>query len=284
MNARAVRPHVGDAIVVDEVGLESGVYGRYRLRSSYQPIFERVGRLLAPVAVEGLILPHLAGQPVSLRQFFSEIPPNDRLFIDSMCQALHLRNHRNIGVERLDLYFNYDPRADADLGMALREIRLMTHQLAEIGLDPRLLVCEITEAAALRPGVLAAIAAEMRRHGVRMAVDDFGAERSTLERIGPIRPDIVKVDGARFHTLCREPAAIRLFATVVTGFRQSGAKVLIEGIEEPSQLTQAIAVGADLFQGRLLGRPALVGTVFDETPLPLAEKLGADPNVLALFG
>ena len=34
----------------------------------------------------------------------------------------------------------------------------------------------------------------------------------------------------------------------------------------------------------LLGRPALVGTVFDETPLLLAEKLGADPNVLALFG
>jgi EAL domain-containing protein (putative c-di-GMP-specific phosphodiesterase class I) len=284
MNTRAVRPRVGDAIVVDEVGLESGVYGRYRLRSCYQPIFERVGRLLVPVAVEGLILPHLAGQPVPPRQFFSEVPADDRPLIESMCRALHLRNHHNIGVERLELYFNYDPRADADLEILLSEFRFMTHQLAEIGLDPGLLVCEITQAAALHPGVLVALAAEIRRHGVRIAIDDFGAEHSTLERIGLIRPDIIKVDGGWFRTLCREPAAIRLFATVVAGFRQGGAKVLIAGVEQPSHLAHAIAVGADLFQGLLLGRPALVGTVFDETPLLLAEKLGADPNVLPLFG
>ncbi|RUX99881.1 EAL domain-containing protein, partial [Mesorhizobium sp. M7A.F.Ca.US.005.03.2.1] len=33
------RRNVGDAIRVDEVGIEYGMYGEFRLRSAYQPIF-----------------------------------------------------------------------------------------------------------------------------------------------------------------------------------------------------------------------------------------------------
>ena len=33
------RRNVGQAIFADEVGIEYGVYGAFRLRSAYQPIF-----------------------------------------------------------------------------------------------------------------------------------------------------------------------------------------------------------------------------------------------------
>ncbi|TJV25776.1 MAG: EAL domain-containing protein, partial [Mesorhizobium sp.] len=49
------RRNVGEAIFADEVGIEYGVYGAFRLRSAYQPIFAPRGRFLKAVAVEGLI-------------------------------------------------------------------------------------------------------------------------------------------------------------------------------------------------------------------------------------
>jgi EAL domain-containing protein (putative c-di-GMP-specific phosphodiesterase class I) len=44
----------------------------------------------------------------------------------------------------------------------------------------------------------------------------------------------------------------------------------VEGIETPHHLKVAVEAGADLFQGFLLGRPALAGTIVDETPLSIA--------------
>ncbi len=285
MTTRAGRPaFVSDAIVVDEIGLESGIYGSYRLRSSYQPIFERRGALLFPFAVEALALPYLAGQPVPAEAFLAELPADDRLLVESVWRALHVRNHRNIGVDELQLFFNYDPQADADVEKFLTDLRFMAGRLAEVELDPKLLVCEIAQTAAPDTRLLVELAEEMRRRGLRLAVDDFGAGHSTLERVSLLKPEIVKIDGAWFRALCREPAAIKLFGSVVAGFQRGDAKVLVGGIEEPSHLGHALSAGADFFQGSFLASAAPVGTVFDETPLVIDEKLKLDPKVAPLFG
>ena len=131
------RRNVGDAIFADEVGIEYGVYGAFRLRSAYQPIFAPRGRFLQAVAVEGLIEPHRAGRPVAPRAFFDGVPAPDRLFVETMCRVLHLRNFRNIGVDGLDLFFNYNPLINDHLGRALAEIRLMTRHLDDLRPAPR---------------------------------------------------------------------------------------------------------------------------------------------------
>ena len=51
------RRDVAQAIRADEIGLEYGVYGAYRLRSACQPIFAPKDGNLVPVAVEALIQP-----------------------------------------------------------------------------------------------------------------------------------------------------------------------------------------------------------------------------------
>jgi EAL domain-containing protein (putative c-di-GMP-specific phosphodiesterase class I) len=260
------------------------VYGDYRLKSSYQPIFAPRDGLLFPVAVEGLISPQLAGQPVPSALFFGEVPPEDGLFIESMCRALHLRNHHNIGVEDLELFFNYDPCANRDLVKSLNEIAFMARRLKEISLAPHLLTCEINESAARDVDVLVRLVAEMRSHGIRIAIDDFGAGHSTLERFSVLQPEIVKLDGARFRKLAAHREAERLLGLAVRGFRAAGAQVLIEGIETTQQLAVALAAGADLLQGYLLGLPALVGTIFDTAPRSVAELLAADRKVIPLFG
>ena len=274
---------VGEAIFVDEIGIEIGVYGAYRLKSAYQPIFARVGDFMRPVAVKGLISPFLSGKPVLASEFFDKIPAHDALFVEGMCRALHLRNHHNIGADGLDLFFNYAPGANCDLEKSLLEIGFMVRRLNEIGLDPKQLVCEISDADAIDADVLQTLSLAMRGHGVRIAVDGFGVGDTTERQVELIQPDVVKIDGSWFRKVCLETAAIRLFGQLVSGLRIGGAKVLVEGIEDDDQLTIALAAGADLFQGFHLGRPALAGTVFDESPRALPKPRPSTGVVVPLF-
>ncbi|MFA6156958.1 EAL domain-containing protein [Mesorhizobium sp.] len=277
------RREVGDAIEVDEVGIEYGIHGEFRLRSAYQPIFAPRGRFLHAVAVEALIEPHRAGRPVAPRAFFDSVAAPDRLFVETMCRVLHLRNYRNIGVDGLDLFFNYNPLINDHRGRALAEIRLMTRHLSDLGLTPAMLVCEITEQAA-DDALLTRLVREIRRHGIRIAIDDFGTGHSTEQRVGMLNPDIVKIDGTWFSDFCRHAAAERFFRPLVSTLHDRGARVLVEGIENATHLRVALDGGADLLQGYYLARPALAGTVFEEEPLHTDALLGRDAKVIPLFG
>ena len=271
-----------ESILVDDNGIKYGIYGDFRLRSAYQPIFRREGATLVPFAVEGLVAPWLAGKPVPALQLFGAVPPQDKLFVEGMCRALHLLNHHTIGVERLELFFNFDPLVNCDLETSLLEIRLMAGRLSEIGLDPALLVCEVTEAQVHKGDVLSALMDEMRALGVRIAVDDFGAGHSTVERFALVKPDFVKIDGAWFRGLQDSAQSARLFPPVVTAFQELGAKVLVEGIETAGELQAALDAGVDCVQGFFLAQPALAGMGFDQTPRPISALLSGEAKIVTL--
>jgi EAL domain-containing protein (putative c-di-GMP-specific phosphodiesterase class I) len=275
------RRGVAEAIFADEIGIQFGVYGEFRLWSAYQPIFAPQGRALKAVAVEGLIEPRRVAQPMAPSVFFDSVPQADRLFVETMCRMLHLGNYRNIGADGLTLFFNYNPMINDHLGRALAEIRLMTRHLGDFDLQPGLLVCEITEQAA-DDRVLISLVSEMRRHGIRIAIDDFGTGHSTEERINLLAPDIVKIDGTWFAEFCRHAAAERFFRPLVSMLHDRGAKVLVEGIERATHLRVALDGGVDLLQGFHLARPALAGTIFNEEPLSIDALLGADNKVVPL--
>lgn len=278
------RRDVAQAIRADEIGLQYGVHGAYRMHSACQPIYAPRGDLLVPVAVEALLQPRLAGAAVSPQAFFGDVRAEDRLFVESLGRALHVRNYPFVGLDRADLFLNYDPLVNDHPGRALAEIRLMARHLGEHGLDASMLVCEITEQAAPDDGVLLATVREMRRNGFRVAVDDFGTGHSTEARVRLLEPDIVKIDGGWFAELCRHAAAERLFRPLLSLLHDQGAEVLIEGIERPAQLRVALDAGADLLQGFLLARPALAGTLPAAGPLALAELVRPSAKVVPLFG
>jgi EAL domain-containing protein (putative c-di-GMP-specific phosphodiesterase class I) len=278
--ARERRRNVGDAIFADEIGIEYAILGNYRLRSVYQPIFSPRDGMLVPVAVEALVQPHLAGKAVSPTAFFETLPQRDRLYAETMCRVLHLRNFRNLGVSDIDLFFNYNPQINVHAGRALAEIRLMAMHLGAIDLDPSQLVCEITEQAAPDDAALASLVREMRRNGIRIAVDDFGAGHSTAERLALIEPDIVKLDATWFQQLCQHPEAEQLFRPLVATLHARSIKVLVEGVETPHHLRIALEGAADLLQGFHLGEPALAGAFFDEGPQAIEALLGTPAKIL----
>lgn len=257
--------------------MQYGRYGDYVVRSAYQPIFDMSGDWLRPIAVEGLAAVFKHGERVACNEFFAATLKTDKLFIESMCKALHIRNFNQSGIEDLDLYFNFDPSSYTNLSTALGEVRFMVRRLDELNIDPRNLVCEITETAAVDDDILLELVRETRRHGIRVAIDDFGAGRSDWERCDLIEPDIVKIDAAWFQRLVGEQKTIKLLARLIEQFGERDIPALIEGVETPLHLQAALDAGAEHFQGYLIGRPALAGCHVSKHPISAASLLGAAP-------
>ncbi|WP_018350788.1 putative bifunctional diguanylate cyclase/phosphodiesterase [Longispora albida] len=126
------------------------------------------------------------------------------------------------------------------------------------------LVLEVTDHRVTRgSGALADRIADVRAMGVRVALDDFGAGHSSLAQLRTLPVDIVKID-----------ENLESLADIVVQLgRRLGLEVIVEGIEEPAQLTSLLAAGCELGQGYLLGHPMpaehLEALLADSDPPPV---------------
>jgi EAL domain-containing protein (putative c-di-GMP-specific phosphodiesterase class I) len=127
------------------------------------------------------------------------------------------------------------------------------------GLDPRQLTIEGTEQQAvadverLRKAVRA-----LRRVGFGFAVDDAGAGYASFSLIAALRPSVIKIDRDIVNGIARDDAKQALVDAFVSFGRRIGARLLAEGIEKRADLATVAALGVDLGQGYLLGRPSEV--------------------------
>jgi EAL domain-containing protein (putative c-di-GMP-specific phosphodiesterase class I) len=262
-----LRPrYVSDAITIEPGGLHVGRYGPFELRAAYQPIFRRSGTQLSLCALEGLVRPNIAGAPLSPAELFMQVDPEDRLFVECMCRALHLRNYVHATPGDLDLYINVNPAIYASVEVIEREFRFMFSILPTYGVSPSRLVCELVEHDALDPAVLSRLCDMFRDNGARVALDDFGSGSSGMDRYRSVRPDVVKVDGPLFRSMSRTSGGRRLLASMSSTFLRDGTSLLVEGIESAVDLDIALEVGADLAQGYGLGRPKVLPQHFAAVP------------------
>ncbi len=146
-------------------------------------------------------------------------------------------------------------------------------------------VLELTERSMLScPAEVLRFVSRARDEGVGVALDDVGADPGSLAMLDLVSPDVVKLD---LELVQRTPAReqARTLAAVMAYQERTGAAVLAEGIETPEHLDQAVALGADLGQGWLFGRPAALPTTsIRGTPLrlqPLPPRTGRTPFDIA---
>ncbi|MGN6300919.1 MAG: sensor domain-containing phosphodiesterase [Angustibacter sp.] len=146
--------------------------------------------------------------------------------------------------------------------------------LEESGLDPALLVLEITESAAVDD--LAATARRLhglRALGVRVALDDFGIGHSPLSMLRELPLDILKIDRSfvsQVHENARDAVIARL---LIDTAHTLGLTVCGEGVETRDQARQLLGLGCDTAQGWYFGRPA-------PDPNDVADRTGAVGTVL----
>ena len=276
------RARLDDAIIVDEIGIESGGYGIYRLRCRYQPVFVKRAQKLHAFAVEGIVTPYVAGDEVPIELFHGAAAEGDLDFIRQIDVALPLRNHRNLEAEGIDLFLNVAPSGKA-VDHLVGRLTLIADELAQADLQPGLVICCLNELAASDSASLTLLSDEIRRLGMRIAIGDFGTGRWTDEQIDVLQPDVVRIDGDWFRQVCRDAVTIRLFDSVVGRLRERCSKVLVAGIDSEMHLGVALRGRADLFQGSHLAPLAHTGTVLVDT-LSLREKLGTTAKIIPLYG
>ncbi|MBX3576582.1 MAG: EAL domain-containing protein [Rhizobiaceae bacterium] len=262
------------AILVDEVGIETGIHGHHRIRTAYRPVFRRLdGMQVEPVAVVGSGCPFLGGRPVDPLHFASALGGPERAGLDHLVRTLAVRNLRNLGADGISLFVDIDlacleggaPDCGGGDATALDRI-----------------VCCIPSASLLDRHDLVEHTLTLRAAGCGIAIGGFGAGPWDIACLQAVRPDIVRLDPIWFRRAASNPQASRLLVSLVGGLHDQGADILIGGIADAGEFQAALDCGADLFEGDYLGRPTLAGVGFDTARVPLGSLPGAS-NVVPLF-
>ena len=100
---------------------------------------------------------------------------------------------------------------------------------------------------------LSQAARELSQGGFKLAIDDYGVNASTIERVKGVRPDIIKMD--RSLMLRYENGDWKALVDALSLARTLHSKTVIEGIETEHQLNLMKKLGFDMYQGYLLAIP-----------------------------
>lgn len=120
--------------------------------------------------------------------------------------------------------------------------------------------------------------APYRQAGMAIALDDFGAGYSGLNRLASLDPEFAKIDLNLVRDIDKNPVKHALVeATVHFSGRSGRLQLLAEGIETAAELAALHELGIELGQGYLLGRPAAHLTVVSHN-VPLDHVSRRRPN------
>jgi EAL domain-containing protein (putative c-di-GMP-specific phosphodiesterase class I) len=248
----AAAPHGFELSVASGLQRYSVQHGGLTLTSVFQPIFS-LSHMRA-VGYEGLLRAHDAfDRPVSPVDVFGEAARvGDVLQVDRLAQVLHMENFRMLGAEREWLFLNVHPGALTD---PYHSASLLAN-LRRLGLSPRRIVLEVLEQSAEDVERLAEAVRQFRERGFLIALDDFGAGHSNIERIWQLNPDIVKLDRIMLSHAAHRADVAAILPGLVALLHEAGKLVLIEGVETEHEAHMALACDVDFVQGFYFARPA----------------------------
>ncbi|MCK9813890.1 EAL domain-containing protein [Pseudomonas sp. MAFF 302046] len=149
------------------------------------------------------------------------------------------------------LSLNISPRWISRLraGQALPSLK----QLQQHGVDPRRIVFEITELGG-NSQRLAEVVDRYRQAGARIAIDDFGAGYSQLDRVLALQPDILKLDMRLFQAAARGGPSSDVVKALAQMAEKTGCWIIAEGVETEAELNFALECGSRYVQGFLFAR------------------------------
>ncbi|TNM68787.1 EAL domain-containing protein [Streptomyces sp. NP160] len=257
-----------------------------QLRVHYQPVVSlRPGSEGRCEAVEALVRwQHPvrgllgAGQFVPLAERCGAIDQVGAFVLDRACRDAALWQLPGRPVE---VHVNVSPLQLGHAGFPA----VVAWALARSGLDPHLLVLEVTESAVADGAAQRQVLLEVRRLGVQVALDDFGTGYSSLATLRALPVDVLKIDRS-FVTGCQEPQSSALLKAVVGLAEGLGLRTVAEGVETTDELEHLRSLGVGAVQGYLLQRPAPVEELTawlptgrrDDVPSPRRPTAAAPPS------
>jgi diguanylate cyclase (GGDEF)-like protein len=105
--------------------------------------------------------------------------------------------------------------------------------------------------------------AQLAEFGVRVALDDFGTGFASLESLGDWPVDELKLDMSLVRPMASNASFRTIVRTSIDLAHQLGVKVVAEGVESEAVRSELNALGCDIGQGFLLGKPMSAAVFVD---------------------
>jgi diguanylate cyclase (GGDEF)-like protein/PAS domain S-box-containing protein len=227
----------------------------------YQPIVDLVtGRTVAVEALARWV--HPTRGPVSPAQFIPVaeetglIVPMGRWILQKACADLAAKP----GGEELGLTVNVSVRQLHDCHL----VDDVLAALATTGLPASRLTVEITESILMSNTDQALDRlSELRRHGVRIAIDDFGSGYSSLGYLQRFPVDVLKLDRSFVDDLQLDRPVGGVVRAIVELADGLGVRLIAEGIETLDQAEALRRRGCRYGQGFLYARPVPIAELVE---------------------
>lgn len=202
----------------------------------------------------GLVAP---GEFIAIAESTGLIVPIGDWVLHEACRQAEA--WRRAGTVSDDFYVsvNLSPRqlAEPDL------VEVVARALRRSGLPPRALVLEITETTLMLDfdeGL--ARLRSLKDLGLRIALDDYGTGYSSLNRLGKLPVDIVKVDKSFVDQVDISKEGRALVQSIIDVAKALGMSSIAEGVERPDERAALVELGCDFIQGYLFAEPAPPGS------------------------
>lgn len=225
-------------------GLELHFQGIYHTRDGSLSHLEALVRMRDPASPERLIMP---GQFIPVAEKNGQILEIDRWVIRQSIATL--AGHTELAA----LAINISGRSFDEPGLP----HYIQHHLAHYGVEPRRLIIELTETAAVSEMQDAQRFIEaLQQTGCLICLDDFGSGFSTFAYLKYLGAHILKIDGMFIRDLPNNRDNQAFVKAMIDVARGLGKITVAEFVEDAATLDMLRGFGVDMAQGYHLDRPS----------------------------
>lgn len=135
-------------------------------------------------------------------------------------------------------------------------VKILTGLTEKYDVEPKYLHLEITESAYVdNASRIVATLKQLRQLGFPIEMDDFGSGYSSLNMLGQLRLDILKLDMQFVRNETGKPQEQSILKDIVTMGHRLGLGIVAEGVETQAQVDRLKSVGCDYVQGYFFAKP-----------------------------
>ena len=180
---------------------------------------------------------------------------NNRYSIDQRCREKAIAVSATLGIleTAANLSVNFYPNAVYEPKQCLRRTFAAA---SAVGFPLERIIFEVSEVEKVRDHQhLSNIMTEYKKHGLRVAIDDFGAGHSGLSLLSKFQPDMIKIDRALVEHIDERPTSRRIVQSIVEVCSDLGILVIAEGVERGEEMQTLCALKIYLMQGYHFAEP-----------------------------
>ena len=248
-NDSSIQEHIEAKKNMEVIKMVKIALDNYKIVSYFQPIInnktkiiEKYESLVRLVDEDGNVLSPYAFLDISKKgSYYNKI--THRVLENSFKILEHISTKISINLSSLDI--------------EKEETRDILYELLErYSSDTSRVVFELLEDESVKDfAVIKRFIQKVKKLGVMIAIDDFGAGYSNFERLLEFEPDILKIDGSLIKNIANDVYSRNIVETIVSFAKKQNIITIAEFVENEEIFNILYNLGVDYSQGYYFGEP-----------------------------